>query len=139
MEDLKQKIIKEIEKIPDCKYYEDRNMQDVPLSSKRNGVLFKFKYTIPCGTQKNKNIIIGIELPEKDYPRLPPHFIHLKKDEFTENIIEKMGKYHEVYNNEKAWIVFSRPPQDIWDDLDDEKKNLNTFFESHLRRFWNSV
>ena len=51
-----------------------------------------------------------------------------------------MDKIHEPYEyNGENWITLSRPPQDIWDGLDNSKKNLYTFFESHLRRFWKSL
>ena len=42
-------------------------------------------------------------------------------------------------NKGESWMALSRPPQDIWDELDHSKKNLYTFFESHLRRFWEGL
>ena len=140
MENLTNQIQKEIKKILSCELQDIQDMQNRSLSSKRNGYLCIFKYAIPCGSMKKKNITIGIELPLDDYPRLPPHFIHLKKEEFKEEEKQKMGQIHESYeHNGESWIALSRPPEDIWDELDISKKNLYTFFESHLRRFWGSL
>ncbi len=117
-----------------------QDMQNRSLPSKRDGCLCVFKYVIPCGSLEKKKITIGIELPLNDYPRLPPHFIHLKREEFSEEEIRKMDKIHESYEyNGENWMTLSRPPQDIWDGLDNLKKNLHTFFESHLRGFWKSL
>ena len=139
MESLKQQIQIEIKNIPFCDLQGIENMQNRPLQSRREGQLCLFKYLIPCGSLKGKRNIIGIELPLTDYPRLPPHFVHLKKSEFRE-VINKIGQIHEEYVIEKeTWIVLSRPPQDIWDDLVNSQKNLCTFFESHLRRFWENL
>ena len=140
MESLKQQVQIEIKNVPSCNLQDIKNMLNLPLQSKREGQLCLFKYLIPCGFLKRKKIIIGIELPPNDYPRLPPHFIHLKEKEFNEEIINKIGRIHEKYIiEEETWIVLSRPPQDIWDDLDSPKKNLYTFFESHLKRFWENL
>ena len=98
MEDLKNQIQKEIKKIPFCKLLGDiQNMNNRNLSSKRPGYLCVFQYVVPCGSLEKKKITIGVELLLKDYPRLPPHFIHLKKEEFSEKEIQKMDKIHESY------------------------------------------
>jgi len=115
-------------------------MKNRNLSSERDGYLCEFKYVVPCGSLARKKITIGKELPLKDYPRLPPHFIHFKAEEFRKEEIQKMNKIHEQYEHGgESWITLSRPPQDIWDELDNSKKNLYTFFESHLRRFWENL
>jgi len=140
VEDLKKQIKKEVKKIPSCELQCIKDMKNRNLSSKRDGYLCVFKYVVPCGSLKKKQITIGIELPLNDYPRLPPHFIHLKKEEFSAEERGKMNQIHELYVcNEESWMTLSRPPQDIWDELDYSKKNLYTFFESHLRRFWESL
>ncbi len=140
MKNLTNQIQNEIKKIPSCKLQDIQNMKNRGLPSKREGYLCVFSYVVPCGSMENKKITIGIELPLNDYPRLPPHFIHLSTEEYSTEEIQKLGQQHEPYiYNEKHWITFSRPPQDIWDGLDSLKKNLHTFFESHLRRFWKSL
>lgn len=140
MEDLKNQIQKEIKKILSCELQCIQDMKNRTLPSKRDGYLCVFKYVVPCGSLEDKKITIGIELPLNDYPRLPPHFIHLKKEEFSAEEIQRMNQIHEPYEyNGESWITLSRPPQDIWDELDNSKKNLYTFFESHLRRFWESL
>ncbi len=140
MEYLKDQIKKEIKKVLSCELQDIQNVKDWGLSSKREGHLCIFGYVIPCGFLEKKKITIGIEFPVKDYPRLPPHFIHLKREEFSDREIGKIGKIHEEYEHSgERWIALSRPPQDIWDELDSSKKNLYTFFESHLRRLWESL
>ncbi len=137
MENLTNQIQKEIKKILSCELQQIQDMKNRNLSSKRDGYLCVFKYVIPCGSLEKKKITIGIELPLSDYPRLPPHFIHLKTEEFSEEEIQKIGQIHEQYEHSgENWMTLSRPPQDIWDGLDNSKKSLHTFFESHLRNFW---
>ena len=140
MENLKHQIQKEIESIPDCELQDIFNVREYSPSLNREGYLCICQYFIPCGSLKKKKITIGVELPQNDYPRLPPHFIHLKPAEFSKEEIEKMGKIHESYEyNGANWITLSRPPEDIWDGLESFYKNLCTFFESHLRRFWDQL
>ena len=129
MENLTHQVQKEIKSISSCELQCIHSMRDYSPDLNRDGHLCIFKYIIPCGSLKDKQVAIGIELPINDYPRLPPHFIHLKKEEFNQEKISKMGKIHEEYkNNEECWMTLSRPPQDIWDNLHSLKKNLHTFF-----------
>jgi len=83
VENLQNQIQKEIRNILSCELQYIQDMKNRNLSSKRDGYLCVFKYVVPCGSLKKKQITIGIELPLNDYPRLPPHFIHLKKEEFS--------------------------------------------------------
>ena len=140
MEDLKNQIQNEIKSISSCVLQDIYNIRDWLSNANRDGHLCLFKYIVPSGSLKKKEINIGIELPINDYPRLPPHFIHFKKPEFSSEEIQKMGAIHQEYENEGTnWIALSRPPQEIWDYLNHSKKNLYTFFNSHLRRFWESL
>ena len=139
MEDLKHKIQGEIKNISLCKLKDIHDMKNWSPDISRDGYLCVFEYTVPLGSLTKNQVTVGIELPMNDYPRLPPHFIHLKLEEFSQEIIHKMGKIHQQYEQEGKWMILSRPPQDIWDDLSDSRKNLYTFFNSHLRRFWESL
>ncbi len=140
MENLTHQIQKEIKGITDCELQGIFNMKERSPGLNREGYLCICQYVIPCGSLKKKPITIGVELPQSDYPRLPPHFIHLKEADFSKEEIQKMGKIHESYEyNGESWMTLSRPPEDIWDGLDSVKKNLYTFFESHLRGFWDQL
>ena len=98
MENLKQQIQIEIKNVPSCNLQSIENMQNRPLQSRREGQLCLFKYLIPYGSLKGKKNIIGIELPLTDYPRLPPHFVHLKKSEFREIIKQNRSNTRRVCN-----------------------------------------
>ena len=140
MENLKKQIQEEVKGISHCTLIDIDDLAKRQLKSKREGSICIFKYSIPCGSLKGQKITIGIELPPNDYPRLPPHFIQLRKNDFNEELLRKMGTIHEEYlHKEEQWLVLSRPPQDIWDNLGDSQQNLHTFFESHLRRFWKDL
>ena len=140
MEDLTHQIQKEIKNIPSCKLQCIHSMKEWSPVANRDGHLCIFQYTIPCGSLKTTKITIGVELPINDYPRLPPHFIHLKTEKFNQETINKMGIIHQKYKiKEENWIALSRPPQDIWDGLPQSKKTLATFFTSHLYTFWRNL
>ena len=65
---------------------------------------------------------------------MPPHFVHLKRGEFDQEIINKIGQIHQEYEKEEKWMALSRPPQDIWDNLHRSKQNLYTFL-IHIEAF----
>ena len=142
MEDLELK--NQIENhIQDISYCELTSLLKIDRELKilnRQGWKALFNFKIPCGSLTGKEILLGVEIPQSDFPRLPPHFIHIREADFKQSEIEKMGREHQLYDyNQENWRSYSRPPEDIWDGLDMPKKNLKTFFESHLRRFWQSL
>ena len=140
MEELKEQIQNQIKAIPSCELKCLLDMKtNFPLLD-REGYVALFNFKIPCGPLKDKKIIMGIEIPSNDFPRLPPHFIHFKKEDFESETIKQIGDIHQEYEYEgEKWMALSRPPQDIWDDLDISQKNLKAFFYTHLQRFWEAL
>lgn len=92
------------------------------------------KYLVTVGQYKGQRLSIGFSFQEEGYPEYPPHFIHVK------NLQEPRLPQHSRHDHDgDSWAVFSVPPNDFWDDLASADKNMKTYINRHLVRFWDQV
>ena len=95
------------------------------------GRVVVFDYTVDAGPHSGKSYRIGISFQETGYPEYPPHFIHIC------NAPPLNLTAHSTYDEGDAkWSAFSVPPNDFWDSLPAEHKNMKTYLNKHVRRFW---
>lgn len=90
-----------------------------------------FKYKVDTGRYSGNCYRIGISFQEEGYPEYPPHFIHVCCA--PDLALTAHSSYQE---NEQEWKAFSVPPSDFWDRLPHENKNMKTYLNLHMRRFW---
>ena len=89
---------------------------------------------VPIGRFKGQTFQLAIGFQEDTYPDYPPHFIYvadLPDEQFPVHSSFDYGKHH--------WKAFSAPPIDFWDYLPYSEKNMKTFVNRHLLRFWNQI
>ena len=96
------------------------------------GVLV-FEYKVVSGRYQGNPFKIGLSMAEEGYPEYPPHFIHIL------NINTTSLTPHSTYEKDGPWKVFSVPPNDFWDKLPQEQKNMKTYISTHLNRVWNQL
>ena len=90
-----------------------------------------FDYEVDAGSHRGNSYRIGISFQETGYPEYPPHFIHIC------NAPPLSRTVHSTHDEGDAkWSVFSVPPSDFWDSLPAEHKNIKTYLNQHVRRFW---
>lgn len=98
------------------------------------GMVVEFDYCVESGTRKGQKFRIGLSFQESGYPEYPPHWIHVSPP-----VRDTLGGVVQEYESDdgRKWIALSRPPSDIWDEL--PEKNMKSYLEGHLRRFWRQV
>ena len=98
-----------------------------------NGAVI-INYRVDTGRYKGKRFKMGIAFQEIGYPEYPPHFICIA------DIPESSLRVHSNFDYRDAkWSVFSVPPSDFWDKLPSSGKNMKTYINLHLARFWNQI
>lgn len=90
-----------------------------------------FKYKVPTGRYRGKEVDIGLGMQETNYPEYPPHWIHVMPA--LESKIGRPGKAFKDAEG-RAWVAFSCPPADFWDNA--PTKHMSVYLRDHLRRFW---
>ena len=99
-----------------------------------NTSVLTFDYTPSLGRYKNQKFKMSISMQEDGYPEFPPHFLHIC------NLPDSHLTIHGTYEtNDGLWKVFSAPPNDIWDHLPMEERNMKTYMYSHVNRIWNQI
>ena len=93
-----------------------------------------FEYNVDIGPYKGNSYRIGISFQETEYPEYPPHFLHICNAPTIQSLSH--SGYQE---NGQEWSAFSVPPSDFWDSLPRESKNMKTYLNRHVRRFWNNA
>ena len=98
------------------------------------GMVVEFDYCVVTGSHTGETFGIGLSFQEAAYPEYPPHWIHISPP-----VWDGLGTNAQHYQtaNGKDWVALSRPPSDLWDKL--PKKNMKSYLETHLRRFWNNI
>ena len=91
-------------------------------------------YPVHTGRFKDQIYDIAIGFQEDSYPDYPPHFIYVA--ELPDPKLPAYSSFH--YNNAK-WSGFSVPPSDFWDTLPTSEKNMKTFVNRHMIRFWSQI
>ena len=89
---------------------------------------------VPTGRFKNHTFKIAIGLQENSYPDYPPHFIYVA--ELPDSQLPAHSSFE--YDNGQ-WKSFSVPPSDFWDALPTSEKNMKTYVNRHLLRFWRQI
>ena len=99
-----------------------------------NTSVLTFDYVPLSGRYKNQKFKMGISMKEEGYPEYPPHFLHIC------NLPVSHLTIHGTYETDDgSWKVFSAPPNDIWDHLPMEGKNMKTYIHSHVDRIWDQI
>ena len=98
------------------------------------GKVVEFEYLVETGNNLGKQFRIGISMQEAGYPEYPPHWIHVSppvNDGFRGSV--------QPYQTDdgRRWVAMSRPPSDLWDQL--PTKNMQSYLDHHLRRFWSRI
>ena len=89
---------------------------------------------IPTGRFKHCSFTLAIGFQERSYPDYPPHFIYVA--ELPDAQIPVHSSF--TFDN-RQWKAFSVPPSDFWDNLPPAEKNMKTFVNRHLLRFWSQI
>ena len=93
-----------------------------------------FEYPVLTGRFRTQTFRVGIAFQEEGYPEYPPHFI------WVANLPGPQLQVHNTAERDgEIWASFSAPPGDFWDQLPTSKKNMKSYINTHLVRFWNQV
>ena len=90
-----------------------------------------FDYPVANGSHRGTTFRMGISFQEEGYPEYPPHFVHIARLQGT-----RLTKHSSYTYQDIEWSVFSLPPNDFWDALPPEGKNMKTYVYRHLTRVW---
>lgn len=102
-----------------------------PNFSVDDGRAVVFLYNVDAGSYRGESYKIGISFQETGYPEYPPHFIHIYNPPPL-----KRTAHARHDDGDGTWSAFSVPPSDFWDNLPIEHKNMKTYLNTHVRRFW---
>ena len=99
-------------------------------------VVIFFEYSVPVGKYLGEVVLLGVAVAELDYPRCPPHWVHLSPP-YDDNLGGATHHYLCKDDNglERKFIALSRPPEDFWDRLSPECKNMTYYLDMHISRF----
>ena len=97
-------------------------------------IAIEIRYRIPNGRLKNQTIRLAIGFQEDGYPEYPPHFIYMVSLPNPKLPVHSSFEYDGV-----QWVAFSVPPSDFWDSIPLEEKNMRTYMNRHLLRFWEQI
>ena len=89
---------------------------------------------VPTGRFKDQTFRLAVGFQEDSYPDYPPHFIYVA------NLPDSHLPVHSTFEYDNChWTGFSVPPSDFWDGLPTSQKNMKTFVNRHLLRFWSQI
>lgn len=89
---------------------------------------------VPTGRFKDQFFTLAIGFQEDSYPDYPPHFIYVA------DLPNAQLPVHSSFTYDNCqWKAFSVPPSDFWDTLPISEKNMKTFVNRHLLRFWSQI
>ena len=112
----------------------DLNIDAVVVTDVPHGPVLVFSHCVRNGPRQGDCYKVGISFQEDAYPEYPPHFVHVAGLEET-----RLTRYAEYSAEGVFWKVFSVPPSDFWDRLPGRMKNMKTYVEVHLVRFWRDI
>lgn len=95
-----------------------------------------FHYMVDTGRYQGNEYVLGVSFQETAYPEYPPHFLHIRE---APEIAFARTPYLIHILNGRNWYAFSVPPSDFWDQIPLEQKNMRTYLDRHLRRFWDQA
>lgn len=98
------------------------------------GAAVVFDYPVSNGRYKDRTFAVAVGFQEDAYPEYPPHFIYVAD-------LDNPGiRVHSSFDHAgHKWSAFSVPPSDFWDSLAQTDKNMRTYVNRHLPRFWSQV
>ena len=97
------------------------------------GIVVAFDYSIEVGSNKGKQVWVGVSFQEEGYPDYPPHWIHI-----TPPIPDgREGAVQNYERNNQKWLAMSRPPGKLWDQM--PTKYMGSYIKEHLRKIWRNV
>ena len=99
------------------------------------GRVVTFSYAVDVGRYRGGEYEVGVSFQETAYPEYPPHFLHILE---PPSIACAPAHFTHVHDG-KWWHAFSVPPSDFWDQIPPEQKNMRTYLDRHLRRFWDQA
>lgn len=115
-----------------------RNMGLAPHIISANGFIqntaVALSHQVPTGRFKDQTFALAIGFQEDTYPDYPPHFIYVAELPSTRLPVHSSFDY-----DNRHWKAFSVPPSDFWDNLPASEKNMKTFLNRHLLRFWSQI
>ena len=91
-------------------------------------------YLVATGRFKGQTYRLGVAFQEDGYPEYPPHFVWVADLSDPCLPVHSTGCGHGA-----VWASFSVPPSDIWDRLPKSDKNMKSYIDRHLLRFWDQV
>lgn len=96
-----------------------------------DGQAVVFDYNVDVGAYRGNSYKIGISFQDTGYPEYPPHFLHIYN-------APRLNRTAHAKHAEgtSTWSAYSVPPSDFWDRLPVEHKNMKTYLNRHVRRFW---
>lgn len=104
------------------------------FSDSPRGQVVSFEYSVEVGTHKGATVVMGLSFQgDEEYPEYPPHWVHV-----TPPIDDEKGGVVEKYVADGSeWMVMSRPPGELWDDL--PTKHMYNYMMDHVRRLWSEM
>lgn len=91
-------------------------------------------YSVKTGRYNGQTFKVGVAFQEAGYPEYPPHFIWVAGLLSPTLPAHSTGRYDGL-----DWSAFSVPPSDFWDGLPVAEKNMKTYLNRHMQRFWSQV
>ena len=93
-----------------------------------------FNFPVTTGRYRGNDYKIALSFQENGYPEYPPHFV------WVSNIDNPNLPVHSTFSFDNSdWSSFSVPPSDFWDHLPYQDKNMKTYVNRHLTRFWGQI
>ena len=89
---------------------------------------------VQTGRFRGTTFTLAIGFQEDSYPNYPPHFIYV-----ADLPDERFPVHVSFYHDNRHWKGFSLPPSDFWDFLPASEKNMKTYVNRHLLRFWAQI
>lgn len=99
-----------------------------------NNTAVALRQMIPTGRFKGKTVRFAIGFQEDSYPAYPPHFIYVTGLQDSQIPVHTTFEY-----DNHQWMGFSVPPSDFWDGLPTSRKNMETYVNRHVLRFWSQI
>ena len=90
-----------------------------------------FDYLVNTGRYKGEKFRVGLAFQEYGYPEYPPHFVWIANLPTANFPTHSSCQY-----NGLEWKAMSLPPNDFWDKLPVDKKNMKTYISRHMDRVW---
>ena len=109
---------------------------DTAVRNSGQGMVVEFDYEVETGTRRSDMFRVGISMHKGVYPEYPPHWIHVSPP-VSDGQAGGVRSYQT--DDGRQWVAMSRPPGDLWDRLPKEGRDMKSYLEGHMRRFWSRI